>query len=190
MNFFVSKSCRSIKYPDDLPTASVIFIFKNERWSPVLRSVYSVINRSPKHLLKEVILVDDQSEIEEVKKPLDDYCKQHFGSIVKILRAPKRLGLIAAKNYGGRYATGDVIVFLDAHIEANAGWLEPILYRIKQKPNAVLCPTIDSIDDKTLAYHGSGDAGYGIFTWSLFFNWGSMPDRVRNQRKSHTDPYP
>ncbi len=56
-------SCKSIQYPDDLPTASVIFIFKNERWSSILRSVYSVINRSPRHLLKEVILVDDLSDI-------------------------------------------------------------------------------------------------------------------------------
>ena len=111
-----------MKYPEDLPTASVVFIFKNERWSPVLRSVYSVLNRSPRHLLKEIILVDDQSDIEEMKEPLDKYCEEHFGDIVKILRPPKRLGLIAAKNFGARQATGDVVVFFDAHIEANAGW--------------------------------------------------------------------
>ncbi len=72
---------------------------------------------------------------------------------MKILRPSKRLGLIAAKNYGGRHATGDVVVFLDAHIEANVGWLEPILARIKEKRSAILCPTIDSIDDKTMEYH-------------------------------------
>ena len=55
-------ACQQKVYPKDLPTASVIFIFKNERWSPLLRSVYSVINRSPRHLLKEVILVDDVSD--------------------------------------------------------------------------------------------------------------------------------
>jgi len=59
---------------------------------------------------------------DELKKPFDEYCEKHFGDIVKILRPPKRLGLIAAKNYGAKYATGDVVVFLDAHIEANAGW--------------------------------------------------------------------
>lgn len=182
--------CSSIDYPKNLPTASVILIFKNERWSPVLRSVYSIINRSPRHLLKEVILVDDQSDLEELKQPLEDYCRQHFGTIVKILRTPKRLGLIAAKNFGGRQAIGDVIIFLDAHIEANVGWLEPILARIKEKRSAILCPTIDNIDDKTMAYHGSGGAGYGIFTWSLFFTWGSIPDRVNRKRKSHLDPYP
>ena len=42
---------------------------------------------------------------------------------MKILRPNKRLGLIAAKNYGGQHATGDVIIFLDAHIEENVGWL-------------------------------------------------------------------
>jgi polypeptide N-acetylgalactosaminyltransferase len=109
---FNYERCKSIQYPEDLPTASVIFIFKNERWSVVLRSVYSVIHRSPRHLLKEVILVDDQSELEELKKPLDEYCEKHFGNIVKIFRPPKRLGLIAAKNYGGKQATGDVVVFL------------------------------------------------------------------------------
>jgi polypeptide N-acetylgalactosaminyltransferase len=67
--------CKLIKYEYDLPTASVIFIFKNERWSVVLRSIYSIVNRSPRHLLKEIILVDDQSELEELKKPLDDYCE-------------------------------------------------------------------------------------------------------------------
>jgi polypeptide N-acetylgalactosaminyltransferase len=49
--------------------------------------------------------------------------KDHFGDIVKILRPNKRLGLIAAKNYGARHATGEVIIFLDAHVEANKGWL-------------------------------------------------------------------
>ena len=62
------QACKLIEYPANLPTASVIFIFKNERWSVLLRSVYSVINRSPSHLLKEVILVDDVSEIDEVNK--------------------------------------------------------------------------------------------------------------------------
>jgi len=184
-------ACKKIEYPANLPTASVIFVFKNERWSALLRSIYSVINRSPRHLLKEVILVDDVSEIDELKKPLDDYCREHFGDIVKIYRLEKRLGLIAGKNYGGRKATGDVIVFLDAHIEATIGWLEPLLYRIKENPSAVLCPTIDSIDDKNLAYlQGSDQSGYGIFTWSLFFAWGSVPNRIRDKITSPADTYP
>ncbi len=88
----------------------------------MLRTVYSVLHRSPRHLLKEIILVDDQSDLDELKQQLEDYCNEHFGDIVRIFRTPKRLGLIAAKNFGGRHAIGDVVVFLDAHCEATDGW--------------------------------------------------------------------
>ncbi|CAF1233072.1 unnamed protein product [Adineta ricciae] len=182
--------CKSVEYPPDLPTASVVIVFKNERWSPVLRTVYSVLNRSPKHLLKEVILVDDQSDIEEMGQRLDDYCEEHFGDLVRVLRAPTRLGLIKAKNYGGRNATGDVIVFLDAHCEANTGWLEPLLLRIKQKRSAILCPGIDMISDSNMGYGGTGDGSVGGFWWSLHFNWIPVPARIRNAQKSRIDPYP
>jgi hypothetical protein len=39
----------------------------------------------------------------------------------------KREGLIRARQIGARYATADVMIFLDAHSEANYNWLPPLI---------------------------------------------------------------
>ncbi len=42
--------------------------------------------------------------------------------IVKVMRTTERSGLIRAKLTGATAATGDVLVFLDAHCEVNERW--------------------------------------------------------------------
>lgn len=55
--------CKNVVYSEILPVTSVIMVFHNEPWSMILRSMHSVINRSPPHLLGEIVFVDDCSEI-------------------------------------------------------------------------------------------------------------------------------
>lgn len=84
-------ACKRIVYDTtDLPTTSVIVIFFNEPYSVLVRTVHSVLNTSPAHLLKEVIIVDDASGNIELKGKLDHYIKTRFPTKVKILRLKNR----------------------------------------------------------------------------------------------------
>ncbi|EFO18497.1 glycosyl transferase [Loa loa] len=170
------EQCRKINYPDNLPVASVVIIFTDEAWSPLMRTVHSVINRTPFKLLQEIILVDDFSQRDDLKGRLEEYIKR-FGNKVRLIRARERQGLIRAKLLGAKEAIGDVLIFLDSHCEVSEGWLEPLLARIKENRSVVLCPIIDHISAETLAYSGSDRlANVGGFWWSLHFRWDPLPE--------------
>ncbi|XP_074246426.1 polypeptide N-acetylgalactosaminyltransferase 17 isoform X2 [Saimiri boliviensis] len=114
--------CKELKYSKDLPQISIIFIFVNEALSVILRSVHSAVNHTPTHLLKEIILVDDNSDEEELKVPLEEYVHKRYPGLVKVVRNRKREGLIRARIEGWKVATGQVTGFFDAHVEFTAGW--------------------------------------------------------------------
>ncbi|KAJ0174607.1 hypothetical protein K1T71_009715 [Dendrolimus kikuchii] len=186
-----SESCRYLKYNiENLPTATVVIVFHNEAWSTLMRTVMSVIMRSPKQLLKQIILVDDASERKYLFKELDD-AVANFDK-VQILRSKERKGLVNARLMGARKAVGDVLVFLDAHCEVTDGWLEPLLDRAGSD-DVFICPHIDLLSEDTLAYTKSIDAHWGAFTWRLHFRWlvpskQVMMKKIENPSKSYPTP--
>uniref|UniRef100_A0A8C2QKQ7 Polypeptide N-acetylgalactosaminyltransferase n=1 Tax=Cricetulus griseus TaxID=10029 RepID=A0A8C2QKQ7_CRIGR len=152
-----------------LPTASVILCFHDEAWPMLLRTVHSILNTAPRALLQEIILVDDLSQQEQLKSALSDYVARL--EAVKLLRSNKRLGTIRARMLGATRATGDVLVFMDAHCECHPGWLEPLLSRIADDRSRVVSPVIDVIDWKTLQYSASKELQRGVLDWKLDFRW-------------------
>ena len=61
----------------------------------------------------------------------------------------ERQGLIRARIRGAEKSIGQVMIFLDAHMEATAGWLVPVLSEISKDRTRVILPVIDSINSKT-----------------------------------------
>ena len=123
---FPFRRCTWNKYLKKLPETSVIIIYYNEWPSVLFRTVHSVYNRTPRDLLKEIILVNDNSSKPELKE-IDDYVKKNFDGRVRVVNLPERRGLIIARIEGAKQATGDVLVFLDSHMEVVVNWLPPLL---------------------------------------------------------------
>jgi len=179
--------CKNKKYFESLPSVSVIFPFHNEHNSTLLRSVYSVIIRSPPEMLKEVILVDDGSTKEALQEPLVEFWKKvGLEDKVKVVRTGKREGLIRARQVGARHASSEILVFLDAHSEANYNWLPPLVDPIAQDYRTVVCPFVDVIDCDTYEYRAQDEGARGSFDWE--FNYKRLP-LTSEDLKNPSEPF-
>ncbi|PVD25861.1 hypothetical protein C0Q70_13525 [Pomacea canaliculata] len=153
-----------------LPSTTIIVTFHNEARSVLLRTLVSILIRSPLSLVKEIILVDDFSDNASDGLELDSLPK------VKVIRNEKREGAVRSRIRGSDVAKGDVLTFLDSHCEVTDGWLEPLLATIKQNPTSIVSPVIDEIDGMSFEYIPRMEFVRGGFDWSLHFKWESLPN--------------
>jgi polypeptide N-acetylgalactosaminyltransferase len=157
-------------YLEKLPKLSVIIPFHDEHLSVLLRSVHSIVRRTPEILLEEIILVDDYSNKDFLKDQLEKHIESNFKKdLVKIIRLPKREGLIRTRIAGAKQAKAEVLVFFDSHIECGVNWATPLLEPIAKDYKTSVCPFIDVINEDTFAYSAQDEGARGAFDWDLYY---------------------
>ncbi|MBN3271220.1 GALT2 acetylgalactosaminyltransferase, partial [Polyodon spathula] len=171
--------CRHKLWQTDLPATSVVITFHNEARSALLRTIVSVLKKSPAHLIKEIILVDDYSDNAEDGALLAKIEK------VRILRNDRREGLMRSRVRGADAAVAKVLTFLDSHCECNEHWLEPLLERVAEDKTRVVSPIIDVINMDNFQYVGASADLKGGFDWNLVFKWDYMTPEQRRVRQGN-----
>ncbi|XP_043823552.1 probable polypeptide N-acetylgalactosaminyltransferase 8 [Dromiciops gliroides] len=169
--------CLEKTYPHQLPTVSVILTIMNEAMSVIQRAINSIIHQTPSHLLKELILVDDFSSNDELKEDLGNQIQIYnhkYPRLLKLIRHTKRKGLTQARISGWKAAKADVVVILDAHVEVNVGWAEPILARIQEDHTVIVSPMFGKIHFDTLEVEHYPLASIG-FDWALWCLYDAVP---------------
>ncbi|XP_050989194.1 polypeptide N-acetylgalactosaminyltransferase 16 [Labeo rohita] len=174
--------CASMTFDPDLPPTSIIITFHNEARSTLLRTIKSVLMRSPPHLIQEIILVDDFSSDPEDCRLLSQIPK------VRCLRNERREGLIRSRVRGASAASASILTFLDSHCEVNADWLQPMIQRVKEDHTRVVSPIIDVISLDNFAYLAASADLRGGFDWSLHFKWEQIPIEQKMARNDPTQP--
>ncbi|KAK3096527.1 hypothetical protein FSP39_001044 [Pinctada imbricata] len=154
----------------NLPQASVVITYHNEWPSILLRTIFSVVDRTPKHLIKEIILVDDAST-DPVTYDITKFLRKQTLDVPIVYKTmDSRSGLVRARLEAMKEIKGHVVVFLDSHMEVNRGWLEPLLLEISKDRRILVMGHLDYINSKTLDYNFIKDyrTRYG-FDWRLHF---------------------
>ncbi|XP_048010722.1 probable polypeptide N-acetylgalactosaminyltransferase 8 isoform X2 [Megalobrama amblycephala] len=174
--------CIGREYPHNLPSISVVLIYLDEALSVIQRAICSIINRTPAHLLKEIIMVDDHSK-NDLKTQLHVYIssinEKHPG-LVKMVTHPEQKGLAQARISGWKAATGDVVAILDAHIEVHVKWAEPLLARIQADRTLVLSPVFDRVNYYDLEVTNYDAFAHG-FDWALWCMYVAFPKKWYDQ---------
>eukprot|EP00920_Eleutheroschizon_duboscqi_P013979 GHVT01032734.1.p1 GENE.GHVT01032734.1~~GHVT01032734.1.p1 ORF type:complete len:551 (-),score=16.69 GHVT01032734.1:1849-3501(-) len=154
--------CNSATYPDPmtLPSVSVVIVFHNEGFSTLMRSVHSVLNRTPPECLYELLLVDDGSTekhiVSDKEGSVQWYVENALPEKVKLIRNSPRTGIVGARMRGIRSAKAPIFAILDSHVEVSEKWLEPLVSRIAEERRSVVMPMIDGVEADTFKHTGGG----------------------------------
>jgi glycosyltransferase involved in cell wall biosynthesis len=124
---------------------SVVVISRNEG-DYLRRTVENLEDTLPGDA--EIVVVDDGS----TDKSAD--CLARRRGRVRLHRA-KGLGVAKARNFGGKVARGDILIFADAHLGLDSGWWGPFAEQLEDSRVGAVAPAVAK-------WSGDGAIGYGI----------------------------
>lgn len=150
---------------------SIIIPCKNE--SINIKQTLDFLLRTEAKYISDIIVIDDGS---------DDNCCGFIGRMQELypnvtLVQAKGIGSAQARNIAAEMAErAEFLVFCDAHVTVEKGWLNYLLTAFDNKDVSVICPGIGSFDPRS-------SAGYGQ-------SWGKNLDVIWLKKPSDIEEIP
>lgn len=206
-------NCRHWHYhPKMMPTVSIIIALHSEDTIVLIRTLYSILLNTPRHLLSEIILVaetyqTDKSFFDKLFNKIKEFRVRQqdqelgvkffkyypqmplmFGEHVNLSKiryfvTGKYVGLAKTLNLAIEKATGDVLVFLKSHVEVGNNWLPPLLAPIIDDERTISIPHFTDIMPTNFAFSSTNKQ-----MELIFWNWGLFSQVKSVEYPSHLKP--
>jgi polypeptide N-acetylgalactosaminyltransferase len=180
-----NEHCKARQHLKDLPQVSIIIPFYDEHISTLLRTIHSIMNRTPKELLKEIILVNDDSR-KHYEQLAYHITAKNWHKKVRMLEMQEQVGPIWSRLSGARIARGDVLLFMDCHVEVGYNYLPPLLEPIAKNYRAVTVPTLDIINKNNYEI-SEMESARTVFDWH--FHAQRIPLSKKDMAQKPDEPY-
>ncbi|MDR3702038.1 MAG: glycosyltransferase [Candidatus Sulfopaludibacter sp.] len=125
------------EYPDSASKVSIVVISRNE--GEELAATVNNLRETLPPSRRELIVVDDGST--------DGSAGFLDGAVDVMLLRSEQLGVAKARNFGASRATGEIILFADAHIRAPQGWFDPLVEALREPSVGAVSPGVYSLTE-------------------------------------------
>jgi len=119
------------------PRISIVIISRNE--GQELHATVTNLQETLPEEQRELIVVDDGSTD-------DSTAFLQTMPEVRLIQS-HGLGVAKARNFGATHASGDIILFCDAHIRAPQGWYDHIVSALRPESVGAVAPGVYSLDE-------------------------------------------
>jgi len=131
----------------------------------------------------EIIVVDDNGILghhslpENIRMNIEEYKWDYIKSLsskVKVVRHDNREGCARSRLTGAKMATGQVLMFVDSHIEMTSGtWYQHLVSPIIDNAHTIAMQIIDAVENPGMKEYagGVGPEQLGIINTKFWFGY-------------------
>ena len=151
---------------------SVVIPARNEDDDLLLKTLEYLFLETPPALLREIIIVDDESEI-PLQLMIDaNITSPEQRAKIQVIRLNTRQGLTNAKTVGAEASSGSHILFLDGHCRVGPSYAERMLARsLAGSERDIIVPEVIDVEGSTFNFKSIDGGKKMMFEWTFEFAW-------------------